>query len=504
MDRIKTAKKILLIPDTRVDLDLMFAADVLFSVLSDNNKEVTLLVDKINYPNFISKIIQNQDVTDKNSFSSDSGYSIKIPDTQISSKGLKWEQEGKDLLITVTTDGSAEISSKNIEFSTMTGYDLTIILGFNNPGKLGDLFMRNKALFSPEKTISIDFSDSPNLTNFGKDDNIALSSIVFSYLLENNFNVDTPSLNKIVAGIYWKTNSLRENINNNKVFPLIKDLLDRGAELNKALELTSNTFKLEEARLLAEILRGMRITKDGVAVSKIGKEISNNVKLKDIIFKDWNLIPYIQGIRLSIVFVEIKNRYVVYIESKDSSINVLDISRAFDGKGTKNRAVIYSSESAEKIESELIKNLTGEKVTYSDNTEETDEDSLDYGSSETGNNFNITSVVTLDDSKPTEPQSKKNKDYEQAALSEVQSDTEREVDNNLTSNDLVRETEGDKIISPNIMNPMPLSPDADEQEELITETDPLQPATELPTPFKFGNEEEEKPKYQGPLPPVEE
>lgn len=504
MNRIKSADKILIVPDTRVDLDLMFAANSLFSTLKRNGKKVTLLIDQSNYPKFVANLVGNESFTDTNTFSSSAGYSIKIENAKIGKDGLTWKQEGENLLINISTSDT-EIDPTKIQFVAEDDFELVILLGFNNPGKLGNTFMKNRHIFSPKKILTLNTIKAGEYQNYGEEDGPSISAITLSYLRENDFQLDNDELTNILAGIYWKTNNLKENIGSHKIFLVVKELLDKGADIKEAIRISSSILKLEETRLITEVLKNLRITKEGISISTVGKDISKSIKLKNILYKDWNLLPYLQDIKLSLVFVEITNRHIVYIESKTNDINALELAKPFGGKGDKNRAVIYTSELPKTIEShiqQILSNYSTDELR--ENREEEDKIENDTIPSGQEKNEKISDQnedsIESTSSKPTYS-NRKFVNKEEAEEEETLSD------------DLIQETEGDKIISPNILNPMPLIPDAHDdeieakaeiQQEEINIADPLQPATELPKPFKFGNEEEEKPKYQGPLPPVEE
>lgn len=334
--QMASSNKILIVPDNRIDLDMIASTFSLANSLESVGKEVYVYSNENNFPIFFSKIIPPTGIKflSKNK-PNDYVITLKNPSSNVSD--VKWEQKGDAISIFISTaEGTFKPTDVNVTVKALD-FDSVILLGFSDPSKV-DIYPTNQKLFdNPDKVLVVNFTN-PNKTKYTKDFTLtsasSLSEIVYRLIMNQKLNINPRIAENILAGIYWKTNSFKYYSNSKHLFEIVADLIDKGAVPENAAKKAINNLKLIETKLICEVLENIKITKEKIAISKVPYVKINNIKLDHIIFKNWNLLPTIEGIKVAFVLVENSKKEVcVYIKSNDKRLHAGEFAKEFKGEG---------------------------------------------------------------------------------------------------------------------------------------------------------------------------
>lgn len=404
--RIAQSKRILIVPDQRLDVDLVAATFSLAKALQNNGKEVKILINDNNYPVFISQIILPGNLRFIEP-EKPKDYIITLENQNAKVKEVKWEQvEGKINIIVTTEQGDIDGTQTNVK-EINAAYDMTFLVGFTDPVKAGSFYEQNKTNFEWNKLVIINHTKAEDKVwfNYTSEGAASLSEIVKKYLEEYKIEYDADCANDLLTGIYWKTNNFRENIGQGHILKEANELVEKGANATKAALRANRNIKFIETKLISEALRNVKITKDNIASSKVSKEVVNNTKLDELIFEDWNIIANISKVEAAYVIVEGKDENTVFLKSNSSKINPSKVVKEYNGKGDKVRASFKTNKNSESIDMELNHKLTvllagNDKPTQSETKENVRFESIQptqprvQPQQQTNNNVNTPNIQT--------------------------------------------------------------------------------------------------------------
>ena len=483
-NQINKATKILIIPDSRTDLDLICSTYAIAYELEKIGKEVKILKNDSNFPDRINKIISSGKLQFIEKFrKGDFVISLKSDNAKI--QNVRWEQAENGRINILITTQEGEISKESPTFLNKNEeFDLIILLGFTNLGRIGDFYLSNTEHFKKEKLLLINYHDnkSPTENVFINNDVSSLSELIFEFFKSNEVEFDKVSANYLMQGIYWRTESLRERVEVN-TFEVLTNLHAKGADISKA----ENIFKsltLIESKAIQNILKNVKITKKGIAFSSIDATELNNVDLISSLFKDWNMIKYLLEARVSVVILTQKDFSWVTINSTSEKIPADIIAREFREKGSKSKALFKSEKSIQEIQDIINMKIDMILDDTKDLEQKLKSDSQKYHESRKKN-----IVESKTESPKTESKNSSEKQSQPSptkAPSQINLNEARQTMQPIDTNNGFKKTY--EANSNNDLN------------------DPLVPAKEMPQAIQIGKDptkETEKPKFTGPLPPAE-
>jgi len=474
--RIQNSKKLLIIPDRRIDLDLMAATVTLARSLKKSGKEVQILIDDTNYPNFISRLVTPEDLCFLEPKKSKNILITLRDQKDVKVKDVRWEQTEGNIKIVISTD-QGEIKKENTDVKTIQEeVDQILLVGFHKFERIGEYYLTNKDLFTKDKVSYINFSKwikDKNDNGFTQKDASSLSEIVQGLVFQLGRSLDIKASTDLLTGIYWKTEGFQNYVNSSSLFNNALKLIKLGGDLEKAVSTSRNNLKLIESRLVSEVLRNVKITKEKIALSVVRRDRAANVKIDEILFRNWNLAGFLDDIKVSYVILEQNNdEYVVFIKSNVKEINASRIARKYGGFGNNRYGKFAIKKELEELTSELI--LESAILIDKERGEETNL---------------IQQEISKDRKKPKKEQRTKSK-----------------IANRIRDNKVTKKKK--KLISKPQMSgyneePQKLETKKSDQKNISSLDDPLEPALNMPEPINLGASEPPKPKIQTPLPPAD-
>ena len=262
--QISSSNKILIIPDNRIDLDMIASTFSLANSLESAGKEVYVYANYNNFPVFFYKIISPTGIKflSKNK-PNDYIITLKKPSSNV--KDVKWEQKGDAISIFISTsEGTFKPTDVNVNVKGLD-FDSVILLGFSDPSRI-DIYPNNqKLLDNQDKVFVVNFTNQ-NKSKYPKDFTLtsasSLSEIIYRLILNQKLNINPRIAENILAGIYWKTNSFKYYSNSKHLFEIVADLIDKGAVPENAAKKAINNLKLIETKLICEVLENIKSTKE--------------------------------------------------------------------------------------------------------------------------------------------------------------------------------------------------------------------------------------------------
>jgi len=346
------AKSIVIVPDEKIDLDLIAASISLGLTLKDASKKVSILLNDNIYPTFLANIISPYGLKfiEPNK---PNDYIISLKDQNVLVEEVRWEQKGDQINIVITTK-KGEINTNKASIQKI-GYkpDLIIVIGRNNLRKKVPEFISQ---LNQEKFFYINLKGNNQLSidnQFTLKQTSSLSELIKKFLDNNNLEPTDIVATYLLTGIIWCTNNFQTKTNYS-TFQTVLELLDMGASYSIASDKANKNLKLIETKLIIEILKNIKITRDKVAFSKVTTNFVKNIKFDEIIFRNWNLSFYITDVKVSVILIDTKDGTLVYVHSNKPNIIQADkVVSEFEGKGDRHDAYFASTKSINTLENEL-------------------------------------------------------------------------------------------------------------------------------------------------------
>lgn len=232
-------------------------------------------------------------------------------------------------------------SVKTVDFKEWAGkpspYDLFLILDSGSY----DIVTGSKEIKLPNiKKIIIDHHQTNNWEDFKLLDIEASSTaeIVYQILLDWNIMIDSKIATSIFAGIASDTVFFKYEKNATKTFQIAAELLSLGADKNKIVEQSFDSFDFDLIQLIGEFLTKMQkgngyiySVLDNKTFIKFGKQRGARETVANLFARS------IKGFDFGIMAVEFeKDKFAVSFRSKSTDVSV--IAKKFGGGGHKNAA----------------------------------------------------------------------------------------------------------------------------------------------------------------------
>jgi hypothetical protein len=147
---------------------------------------------------------------------------------------LDWNPEGSALNLVFHVVPGQRFEPTNVSYGHETsGFDLIITVDADSLDELGQIYLKNAALFSKSTVINID--NDPSNSQFGNINIVdpqasSLSEITVNILKQLNLEMDGDIASNLVAGIYAATANLTQNVNPN-TFAAVATAMQAGGKL---------------------------------------------------------------------------------------------------------------------------------------------------------------------------------------------------------------------------------------------------------------------------------
>jgi nanoRNase/pAp phosphatase (c-di-AMP/oligoRNAs hydrolase) len=358
---LDSKSNILLIPSPHESFDIIPATLALANALEQNNKQVSIYLEVERFKKYVTTFFKHNDF-DIVTVEDLSNIVLKIDNIDANIKDITWKTKGRGMDIIIETDSDDDLGN-DIELAmTKRDYDLVILIGFNKPKLVKNLFDKNPDLFKSEKVIVIESNKQKELFGFQnypvKTPNKAQT--IFYFIREFNLPISEEASTLLLGSIYFATNSLVESCNTN-TFSIVMQLLERGADMNIALSFGVNNINPNNTKYISYIFSKLKALENDVFYSVVEE--------KDITFypKEFtgDLVPIskITGCKVAFVIFKYNTESYVYFKSNTSEINLIEVFLNTNYKGGKGRGNIKSNKSLE----ELINYIKEKIASYRDN-----------------------------------------------------------------------------------------------------------------------------------------
>ena len=214
--------------------------------------------------------------------------------------------------------------------------DVLVALDFNRSERL--VSMEKGFTGSKQLKICIDHHQDPEYfvdhlfigSEYAATGHIIFDFIKSTKIVEINKEIATP----LYAAIMTDTGSFRFERTNAELHRVIADLLEKGVNPTEVYDLLYDESKLSKIKLLGRCLNSLKL----IADNKIGymeltqKDFSELNAIESDTENFVNYILSVEGVRLGILFIELKNGFKVSFRSK-GNIPVNKLAGKFGGGG---------------------------------------------------------------------------------------------------------------------------------------------------------------------------
>lgn len=164
-------------------------------------------------------------------------YLIEFPSQGDKVKGIQWNQEDDKLKFYVRME-RGKFNSGNPKIETVgSDYETIIFVGVNNVSELGNIYSESKDVFKEANVISIGGKvegEGFNVKQEFDNKSLTVAEDMYQFLIKNNMRVDGKIANALLAGIFFASNGMREDVNDAQTYMLMAELIKKGAKNSEA------------------------------------------------------------------------------------------------------------------------------------------------------------------------------------------------------------------------------------------------------------------------------
>jgi phosphoesterase RecJ-like protein len=214
--------------------------------------------------------------------------------------------------------------------------DVLVALDFNRIDRL--VSMQKVFSESRQLKICIDHHQDPeDFVDhlFADSDYAATGHIIYDFIIKTEIiNINKDIAIPLYAAIMTDTGSFRFERTNADLHRIIADLLDRGVNPTEVYDLMYDESKLSKIKLLGRCLNSLKlIANDRIGYMILTQKDFNGLNAIESDTENFvNFILSVEGVRLGILFIELRNGFKVSLRSK-GIIPVNKLAGEFGGGG---------------------------------------------------------------------------------------------------------------------------------------------------------------------------
>jgi nanoRNase/pAp phosphatase (c-di-AMP/oligoRNAs hydrolase) len=353
---IREPKNILIVPAINSDFDLISASVALAFYLKNSGKKVTVSSQFLYGTPYFSKKLKKEgiNIASSNLYKN---YEIRIsPKIQV--HYIEHTSSENETVLDLFTESQTDLKQENLIVNEKKpSFDLTVIIGANNPENLGFFFDQNRHLFVQSKYIMIaedvlqDKRTNLVLIKKGK-----YSSSMFSILKTLKPSPDYDILTWILAGIVWRTDNYQTNIYQD-MFQETSELIQMGADYKIAQDYNLKIVKSNITQVQKIIWQNFNSNDQGLFWSQIPKTI----EVDEMIITNF-LFSFSENpkCKVALLIIEKENYKQVFIKTNTSDIKLKNLVLSLGGKGTNKQGVFTTIMSDTEIITTIRTSLFGE------------------------------------------------------------------------------------------------------------------------------------------------
>lgn len=168
---------------------------------------------------------------------------------------LDWYPEGSALNLVFHVVPGQRFEPNDISYGhENSGFDLVVAVDADSLDELGQVYLKNAALFSKSTVVNID--NDPSNTQFGNinilDTQVSSISEMMVGILKNlNLEMDSDIASNLVSGIYTATANLTQKVSP-ETFSAVSVLMQAGGKLPEGGQIEEKVLEVSEAPKVAE------------------------------------------------------------------------------------------------------------------------------------------------------------------------------------------------------------------------------------------------------------
>lgn len=239
------------------------------------------------------------------------------------------------------TENSIEKYDESKHKNIFNSMDVFVALDFNRSDRMVSMqkgFLESKCLKicidhhqDPEDFVDYQFIDS---------EYAATGHIIFDFIKTSSIiNIDKNIATPLYAAIMTDTGSFRFERTNAELHRIIADLLEKGVNPTEVYDLLYDESKFSKIKLLGRCLNSLQlIDNNKIGYMKLTQKDFNELNAIESDTENFvNYVLSVEGVRLGMLFIELKNGFKVSFRSK-GSIPVNKLAGEFGGGGHINAA----------------------------------------------------------------------------------------------------------------------------------------------------------------------
>jgi nanoRNase/pAp phosphatase (c-di-AMP/oligoRNAs hydrolase) len=346
---IKKAKKILIAIPIYADYDRFCAGVALAHIFNMQSKQVSLVIPDNAQVKKLLQLFPTQDIKVITKTDPDS-YIVSLSKEQAVIKDVKWKEEQGKINIFITTEKGALSKNAVTIRPNYSLFDAIITVGVSSLKEIGEFYDKNQRAFPRNKILQIgNLNRKVGLYQF-EEDGFIYSELAYKLCRSIGYEIDGELLTNLLAGVLWKTDGLNR-VDDSGVVSTIAELVESGANLKNASIKAFKNISLRDTRLLADLMKNIEISDNGILFSIIKGANKKALNSQELINSSWALLDRVEDAEICVLFIEETNSNFVVISTR--SHNAMKISRAFSPVGDKFLAFFRTKETIEKVREEL-------------------------------------------------------------------------------------------------------------------------------------------------------
>jgi len=355
------AKKILIVPNTQNNGDILFASLALNSALTQTGRQAYILSNRLsNSALWKFKLKQFKNIHSIAAIPS--RLQLTLDQKELHINDLSWELSKGKYHIYLDT-GSTDALPGQVKFKqSRMDFNLIIAVGSINSNALLNAGLDPELLQNTDHLFIANTKMALNNTVIPEPQSNASKSFclrIRDLLGKADIAIPKDSATMLLAGIISHTNTFRKSISL-ELFDKITELVKDGADYQAGYQLAVQDLTLKKAKLLSEILNNVKEIGPGIYFSQGALPAGQKLKLK---INEVLKLAEIYDCRLAVVAVRSGAQNLVYLKSNDSKIDLKKILAELKGKGNTTQGLIITSQPLAKLREQIIALVLGIKST---------------------------------------------------------------------------------------------------------------------------------------------
>jgi nanoRNase/pAp phosphatase (c-di-AMP/oligoRNAs hydrolase) len=264
---------------------------------------------------------------------------LRIDNVNTAVDAIEWKIEGSSLVLNLISYNGQVIDPAQLKLQTAKfPYNQIVAIDILDQAELERVLGLPAHTLKDTEIINLQHRDSDarfgNSSFISKDSNICCD-LVYKYLSANNFQIDTTLATALLAGIYWRTNSLQNYFTNAAVLDTCRHLLRLGGRLSSVVNKVFASLTPIERTLWQEALQNAELMGGAqIAFSTVTRETAFEYNKALRVSPVHNPLYYLDNVIGSFLFLPLADHYTeVICSSVDKDLNLRKLFKDYKLRG---------------------------------------------------------------------------------------------------------------------------------------------------------------------------